>query len=185
MDDCNSGVINENLGKGNPININVSYNNNTKPISVESNFEIEEKIKDINRYRFDDGHQKKNTPTNPASLETTTRSTLASPVNNTTVNAALSNMNQKYYPAYLENPLNKDQPGTSIGSIFNSEEYENDLKKQEKYNQRANREILLRKKPHWTQSNYEANMMNKILNEKNSPAPVLLNSVWSEWKPTD
>ena len=170
MDDGKSGVINENTGSGNPININVSYNTNPNP-----------SVKDMGNFTFDDGHKNKHkhidTEMHNSSDDNTNHKPLLSPVNNTTVNTALSNMNQRYYPAYLENPLNKNQHGTQIKSIF-----ENQMEK----NRDANRNDLIRKgKPHWTHSNYESTMMNNILNQKCNPSPVLLNSVWSEWKPTD
>jgi len=92
MDDGNNGLSNRNSETINPININVSYNNN-RPYTVNdfNNADIDKnrskrlKPNDINNYRFDDGCMK---PSN-------------------------SNINQKYYPAYLKNPLNKNQPKVS------------------------------------------------------------------------
>ena len=201
------GMSNRNLDTINPININVSYNTN-RPFNVnedpnlnyEAQLRMGKRDKDLSRFQFDSGLEKKNT----ASFETSAQGSLLSPVNPTTVNATLSNMNQSYYPAYLENPLNKNQPGTQIKSVFDND-YKRENKKmgdtlrqQNDYNKRAKRSILLRdddydndeqdtvvKPKHWTQSNYELTQIQKILNEKNSPAPVLVNNPWSEWKPVN
>jgi len=181
----------------NPISINVSYNNN-RPINIsdDPNTGYPAQVamgrlnNDLGKYSFDDGLQKKNT----VSCETTGQDSLLNPVNLTTLNTALSELNQSYYPAYLENPLNKYEPGTHIRSIFDENRAENermgrDLRNQRRVNQTADPKILLRddkkrsKKQHWTQSNYEMTRLNSILNEKNSPAPVLLNDYWSEWQP--
>jgi hypothetical protein len=89
MDDGNNGLSNHNSETINPININVSYNNN-RPYTVndfnnpdiDKNTPNKQKTTDINDYRFDDG----------------------------CMNRSKSNVNQKYFPAYLENPLNKNQP---------------------------------------------------------------------------
>lgn len=92
MDDGNNGLSNRNSETINPININVSYNNN-RPFTVNdfNNPENDKntqnmrgsggKTTDINSYRFDDGCK-----------------------------SGIDNTNQKYFPAYLENPLNKNQP---------------------------------------------------------------------------
>lgn len=95
MDDGNNGLSNRNSETINPININVSYNNN-RPFTVNdfNNPDIDKKSQnmlgqskrttDINSYRFDDGCK--------------------------SVNSGIDNINQKYFPSYLENPLNKNQP---------------------------------------------------------------------------
>jgi hypothetical protein len=91
MDDGNKGLSNRNTDTLNPININVSYNNN-RPLTVNdfNNPDIDKNNKnrigsgrttDINSYRFDDGCK-----------------------------SGIDKVNQKYFPAYLENPLNKNQP---------------------------------------------------------------------------
>ncbi len=97
MDDGNNGLSNRNSETINPININVSYNNN-RPFTVNDfnnpdNDNNSQKLPgssgrttDINSYRFDDGCM------------------------NRSVKSGIDNMNQKYFPAYLENPLNKNQP---------------------------------------------------------------------------
>jgi len=97
MDDGNNGLSNRNSETINPININVSYNNN-RPFTVNDfnnpdNDNNSQKLggssgrtTDINSYRFDDGCM------------------------NRSVKSGIDNMNQKYFPAYLENPLNKNQP---------------------------------------------------------------------------
>ena len=199
MDTGLPGLSNKNLDTVNPININVSYNNN-KNMNENPDYDMQlkagKKDTDLGKFCFDSGLEKKNTVFG----ETTDQDTLLSPVNPVTVNSALANLNQEYYPAYLENPLNKNQPGTHIKSVFDKNRQENakmarDLKHQKERNQNADRKILVRNglkeaerdkiKPHWTQSNYETTRLKDILNEKNSPAPVLLNSVWSEWKPVN
>lgn len=95
------------------------------------------------RYHFDSGldPQKKK---DFASSENWFRPTLMNPVNSFTQNAALSNLNQSYYPAFLQNPLNKNQPGTHIDSIFDKNQEEN-IRKQVEFNKQMNPEILLRK----------------------------------------
>jgi hypothetical protein len=96
MDDGNKGLSNRNTDTLNPININVSYNNN-RPLTVNdfNNPDIDKntqnrmgsgRTNDINSYRFDDGCM------------------------NRSVNSGIDSINQKYFPAYLENPLNKNQP---------------------------------------------------------------------------
>lgn len=190
MDDGRTDLYNRNKDAINPININVSYNNN-RPLTVN---DFNDPNVDMNGLRNGGNwnRQKKNTPTASSGMEENLTSqtpadgddTLLSPVNQTTVNTALADLNQRYYPAYLENPLNKNQPGVDVKSVFNTQNYQNQLRQQKLYNQRANRKILQRK-PHWTQSNYETTMMNKILSEKNDPAPVILDRPWSEWKSTD
>ena len=97
MDDGNKGLSNRNSETINPININVSYNNN-RPFTVNdfNNPDIDKnsqnmlgqgkRTTDINSYRFDDGCM------------------------NRSVNSGIDNINQKYFPSYLENPLNKNQP---------------------------------------------------------------------------
>jgi hypothetical protein len=96
MDDGNKGLSNRNTDTLNPININVSYNNN-RPLTVNdfNNPDIDKNTQnrmesgrtaDINSYRFDDGCM------------------------NRSVNSGIDSINQKYFPAYLENPLNKNQP---------------------------------------------------------------------------
>jgi len=97
MDDGNNGLSNRNSETINPININVSYNNN-RPFTVNdfNNPDIDKNTQnmlgqdkratDINSYRFDDGCM------------------------NNSVKSGIDNINQKYFPSYLENPLNKNQP---------------------------------------------------------------------------
>jgi hypothetical protein len=97
MDDGNNGLSNRNSDTINPININVSYNNN-RPFTVndfnnpenerntQNGQESGKRTTDINSYRFDDGCM------------------------NRSVKSGIDNINQKYFPAYLENPLNKNQP---------------------------------------------------------------------------
>ena len=142
MDDGNKGLSNRNTDTLNPININVSYNNN-RPFTVNdfNNPDIDKNTQngkgsggrttDINSFRFDDG-----------------------------CSSGIDSMNQKYFPAYLENPLNKNQPKVSDNNKRNKNQPKVD-------------------------NNYEMKMMKRILNEQNDPSPVLLENPWSEWKPLD
>ncbi len=118
----------------NPININVSYNN---PVALNG---FNNPDTNMNKYRFDsglnigldnNGKQKNNNCFN----------------NNDSIKDAV---NSTYYPAYLDNPLNKNVGGTEIPVVRQHSNYEQDRQKQ-------------------------------ILTEKNSPAPVMLGSKWSEW----
>jgi hypothetical protein len=136
MDDGNNGLSNRNSETINPININVSYNNN-RPFTVNdfdknthNERDLEGRTTDINSFRFDDGCR-----------------------------SGIDGINQKYFPAYLENPLNKNQP-----KVSNNELNKNQPK---------------------VDNNYELKMMKRILNEQNDPSPVLLENPWSEWKPLD
>jgi hypothetical protein len=77
MDDGNNGLKNDNLDTSNPININVSYNNN-RPYTVndfnnndsDKNTEQVNKIPDINKYRFDDGNVKSTVKSNVQKSDT-------------------------------------------------------------------------------------------------------------------
>lgn len=120
MDDGGKGLINRNLDTINPININVSYNNNrpytvndfnNPDTSLNSQLKMGKKPNDINRFRFDDGCEKKNT--------------VVSGIDDND----LSNINQKYYPAYLENPLNKNQPAVIKNKNMESSNYEMSMMK--------------------------------------------------------
>jgi len=121
----------------NPININVSYNN---PVALNG---FNNPDTNMNRYRFDSGLESgfgfgSGFDNNQSSSYNQTRDTPT---------------NSVYYPAYLDNPLNKNVGGTEIPAIRQ-------------------------------QSNYEQDRQNQILNEKNSPAPVMLGDEWSgEWAP--
>jgi hypothetical protein len=93
MDDGNNGLTNRNSETINPININVSYNNN-RPYTVndfntadiDKNIPDKAKNNDINNYRFDDGRA------------------------NRSVKSGIDNITQKYNPANVKNPMNKNQP---------------------------------------------------------------------------
>lgn len=119
----------------NPININVSYNN---PVALNG---FNNPDTNMNRYRFDSGLE---SGFDSGSGFDSNRSSSYSQSRDTPTNSV-------YYPAYLDNPLNKNVGGTEIPAIRQ-------------------------------QSNYEQDRQNQILNEKNSPAPVMLGDEWSgEW----
>ena len=121
----------------NPININVSYNN---PVALNG---FNNPDTNMNRYRFDSGLE---SGFDFGSGFDNNRSSAYSQSKDTPTNSV-------YYPAYLDNPLNKNVGGTEIPAIRQ-------------------------------QSNYEQDRQSQILNEKNSPAPVMLGDEWSgEWAP--
>ena len=103
MDDGNNGLTNRNSETNNPININVSYNNN-RPYTVNdfNNADIDKNLpnslkkNDINTYRFDDGNMNRSVRSENNNMNPS----------NTPQN---DNMNQKYYPSNIKNPLNKNQ----------------------------------------------------------------------------
>jgi hypothetical protein len=108
MDDGNNGLSNRNSETINPININVSYNNN-RPFTVNDfnnpdidkntqNGKTGQRTTDLNSFRFDDGCKNRS---------------ISSGIDNMIQNQIQNQnqtQNQKYFPAYLENPLNKNQP---------------------------------------------------------------------------
>jgi hypothetical protein len=64
----------------------------------------------MNRYRFDSGFDKKENRKYFESID--------------------DNINSTYYPAYLDNPLNKNVGGTEIPAIRQQSNYEQDRQKQ-------------------------------------------------------
>ena len=181
-------MSNQNKNATKPINININYNND-RPYTHN----------DFSQRKFTESSERRR---GGGVASACPAGDLLDPVNQTTVNAALSNMNQSYYPAYLENPLNKYQNGTSIKSTLKSaRETKNETQKLME-NERMNKEImeeeygaerknLLRANPKMESrkekiSKYLDNSLQKICNNPNNdPAPVLLNDVWSEFKPLD
>jgi len=110
MDDGNNGLSNRNSETINPININVSYNNN-RPFTVNDfnnpdidkntqNGKIGQRTTDLNSFRFDDGCKNH-------SISSGIDGMIQNQNQNQNQNQT---QNQKYFPAYLENPLNKNQP---------------------------------------------------------------------------
>jgi len=100
----------------NPININVSYNN---PVALNG---FNTPDTNMNKYRFDSG------------LEDNMNYSSSSSYNNK--KACFSNndsiqdsINSTYYPAYLDNPLNKNVGGTQI-RVRPQSNYEQDRQKQ-------------------------------------------------------
>lgn len=128
----------------NPININVSYNN---PVALNG---FNNPDTNMNRYRFDSGLDFDTDNKYPHSNRK--RDCKNCFDNNDSIRDSI---NSTYYPAYLDNPLNKNVGGTQIPAV--------------------------RQK-----SNYEQDRQSQILNENNSPAPVMLGDTWSsEWAPIE
>lgn len=124
-----------------PININVSYNN---PVALNKF-----NNPDTNKFRFDSGLD--------FGLGSGLDFGFGSGMgfdkdNGSCYNENNPDLNSKYYPSYLSNPLNKNVGGTQIPAIRQ-------------------------------QSNYEQDRQKEILNEKNSPAPVMIGNESSEWAP--
>lgn len=122
----------------NPININVSYNN---PVALNG---FNNPDTNTNRYRFDSGLESGFGFGSGFGFENNGSSSYSQSRDTPT--------NSVYYPAYLDNPLNKNVGGTEIPAVRQ-------------------------------QSNYEQDRQNQILNEKNSPAPIMFGDEWSEWAP--
>jgi hypothetical protein len=98
----------------NPININVSYNN---PVALNG---FNNPDTNMNKYRFDSGLESgfsfgSGFDNNPSSSYNQTRDTPT---------------NSVYYPAYLDNPLNKNVGGTEIPAIRQQSNYEQDRQNQ-------------------------------------------------------
>ena len=98
----------------NPININVSYNN---PVALNG---FNNPDTNMNRYRFDSG------------LESGFR--FGSGIDNNDTSSYSQSRetptNSVYYPAYLDNPLNKNVGGTEIPAIRQQSNYEQDRQRQ-------------------------------------------------------
>jgi len=193
-------LINKNEDSTSPININVSYNNSNPNDVNKSNLDKDHLLSqfadflkssgglNLNRYTMSSGLEKRRkSRSRSGSRSRSPRRVNLNPVNNITRNAALSSLNQSYYPGYLQNPLNKDQPGTHIKSIFDrNRKLKRKLNKQLKEDTQEDRKDLIRKDDNnWMQSNYEVTMLKNILSQPNDPAPVILESPWSQWAPAN
>ena len=190
---------------------NMMMPNMMNPASMMNQANMSMNTGNLDKYTFSTGLEKDDKVRRGSIQESRAK---PSPVNDVTRNAALSNVNQSYYPQYLQNPLNKDQPGTHVKSIFDSnKDKRNCFKREIKDNKQANRNIMfgntlpqkydkdkrhqdtIKQKPkfgtqdvsknNWMKSNYEVTMLKKILDEKNDPAPVILENPWSEWAPSN
>ena len=97
----------------NPININVSYNN---PVALNS---FSNPDNDINKYQLDSGlsSSNKNGGGGGGGVCFSNNDSIQDSVNST------------YYPAYLDNPLNKNVGGTHI-DVRHKSNYEQDRMKQ-------------------------------------------------------
>ena len=103
----------------NPININVSYNN---PVALNG---FNNPDTNMNRYRFDSGLESGIDNNNRYS--SSNRNCKNCFDNNDSIRDAV---NSTYYPAYLDNPLNKNVGGTEIPAIRQQSNYEQDRQKQ-------------------------------------------------------
>ena len=97
----------------NPININVSYNN---PVALNK---FNTPDSNLNKYQFDSG-------LNNNGSSSSSKNEKACFSNNDSIQDAV---NSTYYPAYLDNPLNKNVGGTQIG-VRSQSNYEQDRMKQ-------------------------------------------------------
>jgi hypothetical protein len=170
-----------------PININVSYNNN-RPLSI-NDFPSEKislddlkRKNNVNNYTFDPGleGQYSQMPVN-SFLPSAKKKTVSSPVNNFTQNLALADMNQGYYPQYLENPLNKNKNPTDILHIL---EESKSNKLNDIYSENNSDTVVNPEK--WKNFFLGNESKDTICSQnQNAPCPVLLNNYWSEYKPID
>ena len=99
----------------NPININVSYNN---PVALNG---FNTPDTNMNKYRFDSGLED-----NMNSSSSSYNNKKACFSNNDSIQDSI---NSTYYPAYLDNPLNKNVGGTQI-RVRPQSNYEQDRQKQ-------------------------------------------------------
>jgi len=95
----------------NPININVSYNN---PVALNK---FNTPDSNLNKYRFDSGFDNNSSSSNSSSSCFSNNDSIRDSINST------------YYPAYLDNPLNKNVGGTQI-DVRSQSNYEQDRMKQ-------------------------------------------------------
>lgn len=220
----NTNMKNEVDDSTQPININISYNNN-RPLSINDFPSMKVgvdgmKKADENRFRFDTGLKQNNSgnTTNNSYVDNSqtenntlnnintkldmlinsgnidsgnndllapskkkqTASSVPPPVNDFTRNLALSDMNQAYYPQYLENPLNKDKNPMNIMNVL--EESKSD-KLKKIYNDKKNSDAIV--DPEMWKKYFVGNESNTICGKDNAPCPVLLNNYWSEYKPVE
>lgn len=101
----------------NPININVSYNN---PVALNG---FNNPDTNMNRYRFDSGLN------NDIRYQNSNRKRDCKNCfdNNDSIR---DSVNSTYYPAYLDNPLNKNVGGTEIPAVRQQSNYEQDRQSQ-------------------------------------------------------
>jgi hypothetical protein len=222
----NTNMKNEVDDSTQPININISYNNN-RPLSINDFPSMKVgvdgmKKADENRFRFDTGLKQNNSnsgnTTNNSYVDNSqtenntlnnintkldmlinsgnidsgnnnllvpskkkqTASSVPPPVNDFTRNLALSDMNQAYYPQYLENPLNRDKNPMNIMNVL--EESKSD-KLKKIYNDKKNSDTIV--DPEMWKKYFVGNESNTICGKDNAPCPVLLNNYWSEYKPVE
>lgn len=105
----------------NPININVSYNN---PVALNG---FNNPDTNMNRYRFDSGLDFGIDDNNRYSSSNRNGNCKNCFDNNDSIR---DSVNSTYYPAYLDNPLNKNVGGTEIPAVRQQSNYEQDRQKQ-------------------------------------------------------
>ena len=104
----------------NPININVSYNN---PVALNG---FNNPDTNMNRYRFDSGLNN-DIDDNRYQNSNRKRDCKNCFDNNDSIR---DSVNSTYYPAYLDNPLNKNVGGTEIPAVRQQSNYEQDRQSQ-------------------------------------------------------
>jgi hypothetical protein len=105
----------------NPININVSYNN---PVALNG---FNNPDTNMNKYRFDSGLDFDINDKNRDSSSNRKGNCKNCFDNNDSIR---DSVNSTYYPAYLDNPLNKNVGGTEIPAVRQQSNYEQDRQKQ-------------------------------------------------------
>ena len=105
----------------NPININVSYNN---PVALNG---FNNPDTNMNRYRFDSGLNNDIDDNNRYQHSNRKRDCKNCFDNNDSIR---DSVNSTYYPAYLDNPLNKNVGGTEIPAVRQQSNYEQDRQSQ-------------------------------------------------------
>jgi hypothetical protein len=105
----------------NPININVSYNN---PVALNG---FNNPDTNMNRYRFDSGLNNDIDDNNRYPDSNRKRDCKNCFDNNDSIR---DSVNSTYYPAYLDNPLNKNVGGTEIPAVRQQSNYEQDRQSQ-------------------------------------------------------
>ena len=111
-------MINKLTRSINPININVSYNN---PVALNG---FNNPDTNMNKYRFDSGLDDSQYPSSSRNRNRNCKNCFD---NNDSIRDSI---NSTYYPAYLDNPLNKNVGGTEIPAIRQQSNYEQDRQRQ-------------------------------------------------------
>ena len=196
--DIPSGILNNSAKDSiSPININVSYNNN-RPSSYNdfegslSNTQLRsmKDKQDLGRFNFDNGYDNNNfllpQPKKKATASSKTNN-LMNPVNEFTQNKALSKMNNKYFPAYLENQKNKNENPMNVYNTDNSKKdrtiYSEESDTVVNPNQWQNTGGLANRTKHSKNKKQVGDSLLKV--EPITTNPITLNGVWSEYAPSN